>query len=229
MKMYLIFLTVLQVFLTLGCEEEPIECGEDFCDPATEFCITLSGTIRGEYCVTECDRDSDCEVCCATSSSGRGYCSPLDSYCSNCSNCRSNEVCYAGSCTPTCTSNSDCSTNCCRSYNHGAGHACAPASVCGGGGDDCDDQTSCVSVSIETGEQCSNPSSRAISATNECSYDITIQCCLQRADGSWDCGMNSRAGPGERCYHYVCEGNGVYFASGNGTDYFGTECIPDPH
>ena len=45
MKMYLIFLTVLQVFLTLGCEEEPIECGEDFCDPATEFCITLSGTM----------------------------------------------------------------------------------------------------------------------------------------------------------------------------------------
>lgn len=220
------FLGLTALLMLSGCPfEDPIE---DNSREEGEYCEESSDCIGSLTCV---------EQSCQKASVGGQISS--DGSCS----CGSGQRCYeingTNRCLDTCSSNADCST-CCGQAGDGA-YVCAPdTSYCGGSGGNsggnntgtdhqCTDNTSCLTVvQQERGTWCGSETSLAVRVENRCSEDVMIHLCLQRSNGTWQCGVRARASFGESAFQYVCESTGSFQASGHAPEDFGAGCTSKP-
>lgn len=80
------------------------------------------------------------------------------------------------------------------------------------------DATDCVDVyESRMGTNCGSANSLSIKYKNSCNQTIDMKVCLQRTNGSWDCGMYSRANPGQGSSYFICNSTGRYQWAGRET------------
>ncbi len=236
-----------------GCEpgERCEICSDDGCE-----CVEGTYCVDDVDCVSGCDLivNGELQACtmgrCAYYDGRRGYgvCAPADwspAPAGSCSGTGSDPTCSSSQvaarldgrvqCLDRCTSNGDCAY-CCGRLGDGS-LACAPsAPYCGGGGTTtpgpmCSDLSYCIEV-LEAihGElsTCTGTSGLRVRSRNNCDATIMIKTCLERTDGSWDCGLETSVSPGETNSYWTCRSTGRYQLTGHAPEDFGMGCTPDP-
>ena len=222
------------------CDEGGGSSGGDECNCSSdEICVNTNG-VPGCYPI--CTSNSECSSgCCSTvDGAASNACAPDASYCESdpCGGCAFDELCVDSNegamCVPYCSSDADCLT-CCVSTSDGADQICAPNDTyCSDGGDDgggsddqCTNLNSCLSL-VETnrGNHCGDHDSLDITIQNNCRQDVLTQICLQRADGTWSCGMDT-VSAGDTMDFWTCASTGSYQYTGRSPDDFGDGCFPD--
>jgi hypothetical protein len=63
----------------------------------------------------------------------------------------------------------------------------------------------CVAIyDQKRGDNCNSSSSFSIRIRNVCAEPIDARFCIERTNGTWDCGMHTNLRPGERTSYYTC-------------------------
>jgi len=71
--------------------------------------------------------------------------------------------------------------------------------------------TDCVSVyDVKRGNNCGSRTSLEMKIKNRCTQNIDMKFCIQRENGTWDCGMWTNTAPNESTSTYTCKSNGIY-------------------
>lgn len=197
---------------TGGCAEVPgwKTCGSGCCGAAAACCD------QGAFCALECSASKN-------PPSGGDESTP----------CAEDEILVEGLCRPTCGSHDQCETGCCATADEGRYRVCGPAEYCGNeqaGPSSCLDRTSCIEVvSALAGTRCDDPTSLSVTSRNNCSESIMIQTCIERSNGSWDCGLDSSVPPGGNMSYWSCDTSNRYILSGHHPDDWGKAgCVEQP-
>jgi hypothetical protein len=59
------------------------------------------------------------------------------------------------------------------------------------------DAQHCAQLDYTRGEHCGSTSSFGITVTNTCNENIGVKVCIQRRNGKWNCGLDSKLRPNE--------------------------------
>jgi len=57
------------------------------------------------------------------------------------------------------------------------------------------DTTHCLSQNIKLGDNCGSSDSKRVEVTNNCDQNVYVKICLERINGTWDCGSDSSLKP----------------------------------
>jgi hypothetical protein len=80
--------------------------------------------------------------------------------------------------------------------------------VLAGGPARADDYTACVDVRATRDQVCGSNDGVSIDVRNGCQNPVQTSFCMQRENGTWDCGMDFDLPPGGHTTSYTCHGTG---------------------
>lgn len=69
----------------------------------------------------------------------------------------------------------------------------------------------CVSINKTWGDKCGSEKSVQVKVKNQCSENVYVKMCVERENGTWECGSDPRLEPGEtNTGFYTCKATGNY-------------------
>ena len=69
----------------------------------------------------------------------------------------------------------------------------------------------CVSIDKIWGEKCGSEKSLQVKVKNQCSENVYVKMCIERENGTWECGSDPKLYPGEtNTGFYTCKATGEY-------------------
>jgi hypothetical protein len=213
-------------------------CGGGGSDGGGDSCPNGCGTsqtcVNNIGCADLCSSSSQCATtCCSPLDNGQKACLP-SSHCGggSCPNgCGSSQICVNNiGCADLCSSSSQCSSNCCVPLTGGQ-HACLPSSSCSNPTPvprQCVYHNECVGqLTFHQSNQCGDPNGATYSAVNVCDQALDFQICIQRCDGTWDCGIKT-VQPGGKYSSYGCCSRNNFQVLAGPPSQFGLGCYPTP-
>lgn len=73
------------------------------------------------------------------------------------------------------------------------------------------DTTYCVALTSNAGKNCGASDSLQIKVKNNCSTPVYVKMCLEKKDGRWSCGSDSKLKPGDtNSGFWACHATGEY-------------------